>query len=342
MRSTLTIVEDGTAVAAALATWLERRAGRARRVTALGPADVDRVVAAREGLSERILALTGHRVAGAALDGSAAFCAAAGWLDELDPFAVRSVGADRIEARVARADEDARTLLELARRASAETLPAPKVPHRPRGRPPGSTKHFAGVELDVCIAMLVEPARGWSERELARATGRSPYGVHRALAALDQRGYLTRTRGQTALSDAEVLRDDVSRTWTREARDRAATWFVAPRARSVAADAWAAVEPKGARLILAGASATDALTSGPTLVYADGEIDGALREAGFVRSGPGRGQLVVWPPPTPMVFYAPRELDGRAATNRAVTYLDLVASEIDRYAAAAEALWAEP
>lgn len=342
MKRTLTIIEDGTAVAAALATWLERKVGGAHRVTALDPADVEHVVAARQGISERVVTLTRFRIEGATLDGSAAMRRVTDWLADCDPFAARVVGPQRIEEHVRRGAQGVGPLVELARLASAEAIPSPKKHRRPRGRPRGSRKHFVGVELDVCIAMLVEPTRGWSERDLAGATGRSAYGVHRALKALEARGYLHRARGATTPQDAVVLRDDLARAWSREAKSRAAQWFVAPRRRSTVADAWSAAEAHGVQLILAGAAATDELTAGTTVVYADGDAEAALRAEQFVPSAVGRGQLVVWSTPTPMVFYAPRELGGRAATNRVVTYLDLVAGGTERHVAAAEALWAEP
>lgn len=335
MKRSVTLVEDGSPEAAALAHWLESRVDGVRRITASGPDDVDRVIQARRaaGASERRVALSDQPVDDDVSARAAMRCVHS-WLASLDPFGRRIEGPAVIEERAA--TEEGAALRDLARILS--TGRAPTRPSTGRGRPRGSSRPLRGVGFDLCVALLLEPTREWSERELAEAIGRSRYGVHRSLVALDELGYLSRQRGATKPSDALLLRNDLAAAWAERHRRRRAAWFVAPRPATTVEDAVAALDARRISLLLAGPSATDHLTGGTSYAYATDDVAEALRGAGFSPST-GRGQLAVWSVEEQGVLYRPEEHEPAPRTNWVVTHLDLIALGGERNREAAEEVW---
>jgi hypothetical protein len=333
---TVVLVSDASPEADALSGWLAARLPGAVQVTAVSAADVARVVTARRGRPERVVTLRG--VAGD-LSGDRALGAAEAWLAHLGPFERRVAGPALIDARVAEGAPGAGDVLALLN-ALSRGRPRPPRSGR-RGRPPG-TDPFRGAGFDACVALLLEPRRAWTERDLAAATGRSPYGVHRVLVELDARGYLARARGATTVRDPILLRDDLGAAWAaRCAEEREAVVYTAPRAAKALDDAFAAAGRAGLRLLLAGPSATEKLVGRCAVVYGDRGVGGALEAAGFLPVRRTAGELALWTPLEESVFSAPRVVGGRPATNRVVTWLDLVATGTDRHREAAEHLWSE-
>jgi hypothetical protein len=336
---TVVLVSEGTPAADALAGWLSARLPGARQVTAVGAADVARVVASRRGLSERVVTLGGE---GGDLSGRDALRAVETWLAHLGPFERRVAGPACIDARIAEGAADAGDVLALLNTLSRGRPRLPATGRR--GRPAGSDP-FRGAGFDACVALLLEPDRAWTERDLAAATGRSAYGVHRVLVELEKRGYLDRTRGATSVRDTRLLRDDLAAAWAaRLANGREAVVYAAPRRTDVAATVAAAARAAGCRALLAGPSATQAaiaLAGRTTVMYADAGVHDSLRAVGFEPVRRLAGDLVIWAAPEEAVFSAPRTIGSLPATNRVVTYLDLASADVDRYGEAAEAVWSE-
>ena len=81
--------------------------------------------------------------------------------------------------------------------------------------------------------------------------------------------------------------------------------------------------------------------SGPLTVYGSGDVDAATGRLDIVASPLETADLVILEPIEDGVFFEPRTLDGRPATNRVVTYLDLSAVRSSRYRAARDAVWAD-
>lgn len=345
MRRNLTLVTDGSPAAAALAAWLANEVPGVLIATGSSPRDVGRLVERRRstGRSERIATLAPVDVPDADISGVEALAAARRWLDDLGPFEQRVHGPKRIAAAIADGAPGSGAVLGLLR-ALARGRPPPAPPPRRRGRPRGDDP-FRGAGFDVCVALLLAPDEAWSERALAAAADRSPYAVHRALVALDERGYLERQRGATRVRDPRVLRDDLAMAWSRRApEERAAIRFLAPRPAHVAEDLFEAAGAIGARALLAGASATTGpagLSGGLLTVYGDADLPSLLEAAGFERVERVVGDVTVWTAPEEGVFASPRRIRGLPATNRVVTFLDLSAAGGDRYLAAAAAVWSE-
>lgn len=351
MKRALVLVADGTPESSALARWIAGQTSSAEHLIAIDARDAARLVARRKAAhrSERVVSLVCPAPPESDIDGGAALTAVREWLRDLGPFERRTEGPARIAEALERDREGASDVLRLARLLAdpkGTTSRASRRVERPtprkRGRPAGSSDVFKGVGFDVCVAMLLEPARGWSERDLADRIGRSPQGVHRVLRELDARAYVRRSPGGTSLRDAELLRDDLASAWrSRFGESRAAARFVAPDLGRIWDDVSRVTSRSGADILLAGASAVsgpERPIGGPLFVYADVD-DAAFRRARFKRvNRVGLADLIVWTPAENSVLLAPRSLDGRPATNRVVTYLDLMLGG-DRDRRAAETIW---
>jgi hypothetical protein len=339
--SAVTIVTDGSAVAASLATWLETHvSGRSTRVEARDALDVGRVVAARRDarVPERIVALSSDRAdAGVDIDGSEAFAVAKGWLLLLPPIDARSRGAAIIRERIATGARGADALIELA-----SLVGGPAATGSRRGRPRGSDP-FRGVSLELIVTLLLAPGTGRTERELATAIDRSPFGVHRALEQLMKSGYVTRDKNGALARDADLLRDDLVAAWrARVTLDRAAVAFLAPNRKRAAADVARAARAQGREVRLAGPSAVvgpNASVGDATVFYLDGAAAEILVPAGFRETSVG--DVVIWPVPERAVLLAPRPIGSLQATNRVITYADLMMMPTDRQTAAAASVWDE-
>jgi hypothetical protein len=362
MRSTATLLTDGTPEAAALACFLRAMAPGVRQVDALGPSDVEALVLARRhaGERERLVVLATEARAGAApsagmearasdtapptavLDGSDALAVVRRWLIELGPFEARELGAEAVERRVRAGDEGASHVLALARRIAptkAADVPRPKK----RGRPKGESNPFRGAGFDTTVALLREPARKFTERSLAEAAERSYYAVHRILLELDRRGFLARDERGTRLSNAEGLRDDLATAWAaRAGAPRAARHFAPPPRRDALASALDALREAGIEPVLAGPSALPSgrgLVGAPITLYAPGDADQALERAGFRPMRTSGGAVRIWPVLEEALVARPIERDDRLFTHPVVTYLDLAASADDRERQLAHELW---
>jgi hypothetical protein len=339
MTAPVVAITDGGAPAVAVVHWLRQHGLRAELIEAQSSEDAARLAAARQQHRPRprVIALFEPPVQ-AALDGSAALAVASNWLQELPAIEQRG-GAGVIEERRLQQAAGHATLTRLLKLA---TVSGPAVPKATRGRPRG-VDPFRGVGFDSIVAMLLEPKRRWTERELADVVGRSPSSVNRVLRELHQRGYVDRSRGATRVADDEMLRDDVLATWRGRVADRAVHVLATPRRRApreIVGDLQAA----GERCLLAGASASDAaegLVEAAVTIYGSEQALAALRRAGCRDSVPGLGNLIVWTAPERAVFSQPRLVVGVEATNRVVTYLDLATGTGSRAQAAALAAWSE-
>ena len=339
--SRVTMVTDGSAVASSLATWLETHLnGGTTRIEARDALDVHHIVAARRDarVPERIIALS-STPAGAAvdIDGSEALSVAREWLAPLSPIDARSRGASVIRERIATGANGAESLVELA-----ALIGRPAATGSRRGRPRGSDP-FRGVSLELIVTLLLAPDAGRTERDLATAIDRSPFGVHRALEQLTKSGYLTRDKNGTRVRDVELLRDDLVSAWrSRVTLDRAAVSFLAPNRKRAATDVARAARAKGCEVRLAGPSAVvgpNASVGDATVFYLDGAAAEILEPAGF--RGSAAGDVVIWPVPERAVLLAPRQIDALQATNRVITYADLMMMPTDRQTAAATSVWSE-
>lgn len=347
MSRTVTIIEDGTPEAAALGSWLDEELGGARRVTALrGAVDVAGILAARKraGISERTAVLTEPKQAMGDVSGAGALVVVRQWLSDFGPFDARALGPLEIARRVGENSSDAGVVLDLLRRLALKTGSQPGV-RRPgmarRGRPAGSKQPLRGVGFDVAVAILANPGRGFTERDLANACGRSVYGVHRVLLELERRAYIRRARGDIRAKDPLVLRDDLASAYAeRLGSPRAASHYLAHRPRHVLEDLRSSAGHRGLAYCLAGPSAVDDFVGGPAIVYVDGDHADALVRGPFEANASSGGHLVVWPVLQPSQLSSPRSLEGHPTSNRIITYLDLAVSRDPRQHAAADALWA--
>lgn len=345
MKRSLAIVTDGSAEADALAQWLVEHGTAAVVVSALDAVDARVIADARRRVGQRVVVL--HDDEKSDIAALTALEVVRDWLAELGPFERRMRGAKLVDERVGSAREGHMELERLVRRlavpGTVKARTRPTKPARKRGRPRGSNP-FRGAGLDVCVRLLLEPAATWTERKLAAATDRSPHAVHRVLAQLAERGYVETPRGAARLMRAEALRDDLARAWTeRVATGRVGRAYLAPGGLS-ADEIVRVLRDAGSDVLLAGPSATVApyaLLGGALVLYAADDADTVLVERSF-RPTRGAPDVVLWSIDLePAIRVAPRDLDGLPATNTVITYLDLVASGIDRHVEAARALWSE-
>jgi hypothetical protein len=286
---------------------------------------------------ERLVALS-DRVSGKALDGSAALAVAGAWLEDLPPIEARSIGADRIEQRRADGAKGARIIEAFLTAVSPVRIGLRRAK---RGRPPGRDP-FSGAGFDLTVCMLLDSDRRWTERGLAEATERSPSLVHRNVQELARRGYVGRVRGATFVTDVDLLRQDLLSSWRANLGvARPARRFAVPRGKDPAAAVFAAARKQDIPLLLAGPSAATgaARLVGQTLtLYVGAEHQDTLVR-GF-EERPQLGDFALWVAPERGVFLKPRKVGTLPATNRVVTWLDLMLLGSDRARAAAEVFWA--
>lgn len=332
MTTQVTIVTDGTAAMLALAKWLKKQSP-VTIVEARNALDVEQVLVARDGaMRERVATIASGR--SGTIDLSDAHAVVQKWLAKLPPIEARAFGSTEIQARI---DENAPgTEAVMALLAAVSPVRIARATGR-RGRPPGSNP-FEGVGFDVCIALLLDPAKKWTQRSLGDALLRAPSAVDKTLTELARRGHLLRNRSGTSVRDALLLRDDLVAAW--RGRIGVARDLKAFRTKSVDA-AWKIFKRAAAPCALAGPSAITgpaALTGGPTTLYTNEVGLEALSKAELPETPLATADLVVWPALERGVFHAPRE-GPQPMTNRVVTYLDLVVSGSARQREAAEAVW---
>lgn len=342
MSAGVLLVTDGSPESAALTRWLRMRLPAVDSIEALGPLDVPRIVrAAREAeSSRRVVAISNRTVEGADLDGNPAVAAVRAFTADLGPLEVRIDGSVRIEDAARSGDPRADAPLALLRRLAPVRTSAPHP--KTRGRPKGSAHPFRGVGFDVSVALLREPARTFTERELAELTRRSQFGVHRVLGDLNERGFVVRDRGGTRLRSDDLLRDTLVSAWREEVGvPRKAAYFGGPPGREAGAAALDTLRAAGFDPVLAGASAlppTVGLLGGPVTVYAPLEAAEALVRAGFRAMRTGGGAVCLWPILERALVQAAVLRDGVHRTHPIVTYLDLMASTDPREHALAREL----
>lgn len=332
--SRLTIVTDGSPFAAALARWLD--APDATLIEARDRGDVATVIEARRRarIVERVVTLA-PPPSGGDVAGDQALAVATEWLAGRSPIDVRSTGARVIGEQV---DANATGADVVQALASATVGRAARVARR--GRPAGANP-FRGASLEVAVALLLDPEREHTERALAAQIGRSPYAVHRAFSELSRRGYLARGRAGSRVRDPIVLRDDVVVAWRgRVSVTREAAAFLSKDRRSAAADLARAARKLHREVRLAGPSAVTGPTApagGPLVMYLEGDPVEVMKAAGFHATT--AGDVVVWPIVEAAILLAPREIRGIPATNRVITYADLMVVPNDRAADAAGEVW---
>lgn len=324
--SRLTVITNGTPEATALATWLSRHLA-VRIVEAWGDEDALRVAEARKGEKEKRLVLA--RDPG---PGAAALRVVEGWTAGLSPFDVRARGPELVETGRRRHDSGSEALDALLAKLSPIRITV--TPGR-RGRPKGSDP-FRGVGFDVCIALLLEPARRWTDRAVADVIGRAPSAVHKTLSELAARDLVTRGRAGTLVRDPIVLRTDLLAHWRQRATHRQGRGFRVRTTESV----WTTLRQAAAPHLLAATSATTGVWTfegGPTIAYTTPEGLAAL-ERKFEPVSTSLATLIMWQAPEAGVFLAPRE-GAPERTNRVVTWLDLVTLGGAREQEAAAAVW---
>lgn len=332
MSARLTLLTDGSSEGAAVACWIRSRLASACVVEAHGAAHALRIAAAREVESERLVALLPDVPAD--VDASDLVSLVRTWRHGLSPFELRALGGSVIDEHRSRSPEIEARFDELLHRLAPVRVSRDAT--RRRGRPTGSDP-FRGVGFSVCVALLLERDRQWTDRALADELGHAPSAIHKALSELARRGYLLRSRAGTSLRDELVLRDDLAAAWRgRVGSPRAAHPF---RAKSLA-HATDVLRRVHAPWLLAGPSAVTgagSLTGAPVL-YTDGAGVDALARS-IERAPVATASLLVWPAPEAGVFRSPR--DGEwPVTNRVVTYLDLAVSGAPRQVEAARLVWA--
>lgn len=349
MSARIALVTDGSAAASALAEWLGARAPISEWIESLGP------VAARDTAQLRLRAKPAARVVllaegqcAQALSAERALRAVRRWTAELAPIAVRADGPAIIEQHVREGAEESRALIELA--SALGPGPNPPQPSSKRGRPAGA-KPFHGAGFEVCVLLLLEPARRWKERELAEEAGRAPSVVHRVLGELRRRGYVLTEgggRGSTGTrpQDPELLRDDLAAAWReRVGSPRASSLLVAKEPGRAMEQLFATMTSQGAQCLLAGESALPRalrpVGAQPT-VYLDRDLSSLTLPAGMQVVTGLRGDLQVWSAPEPAALRWSALVEGVPATNRVVTFLDLMTSTSSRVRAVARELWEQP
>jgi len=335
---TVTIVTDGSATAAALREWLA--VPGVTFIEALNPNDVAVIVGARRAakLSERLVTVS-QLPGGADVSASEALEVAERWLADLTPIDRRRRGAEVIDKKMADGSEGADALQALA----SLLVPRRARVARGRGRPNGSDP-FRGLGLEVVVSLLLHTSTPFTERALAARIGRSQFGVHRVLAELERRGYLYRSRQGSLPRDPLILRDDLVAAWRgRVTPSREASAYQSRDRRSALNELASAAKRHGRDLRLAGPSAVtgpEASADGPLVVYLEGAPDPVMETIGFPRLR--SGDVVVWPIVESAVLLEPRTIEDVAATNRVITYADLVMIGSDRSTEAALAVWNQP
>jgi len=340
MRPVVILTEDSSTLA--LGRWLLAQ-GVAGTLREYAPREIQaetaRIKSSRR--RSRLLVLSRSGASAGDIDATPAVDAATTWVDALPEFRRRLDGASTIERM---------RLAEAVGFQALESLVHHLSPSRPRtlrraraGRPRASDP-FQGVGFDVAVALLLEPDRGWTERDLAAEVGHAPATVHRVLAELGRRGYLLRSRGATRPMDALLLRDDLVAAWRgRIGVPREALHFLWNAKGSMEDAFFRATRKAGSARLLAGMHAVrgpERLVGEPLTVYCDVDPSTTLGAAGFEPAA-GRGDLMVWLAPETGVFRRPRMVGEHLATNRVVTYLDLLLADTDRHRAAARAVWEE-
>ena len=337
-----TLVTDGTPTAIAIWRWVEKHAGPQRTVAARGPADVSTVVSSRRShrTAERTIVLAGSSTD---VTVSAAYALAAEVLLHTLPIEARIRGAEILDTH--RLNDDA--LADALDRLLNLVQPRPMLrPERVRaGRPPGSNP-FRGAGFDICVALLLQVDRRWTERDLAAAALRSPSQVHKVLRDLGRRGYVASTKTGHTIRDPLVLRDELAAAWRGRVGLPRAGLFALVKGKTKLRSMFRIAMRANRRCSLAGASATTGgagLVGGTPTLYLELDDSNTLPALeGIEQGGKGVSDVIIWAPPEPGVFVAPRSLGGGLeATNRVVTYLDLLTMGTDRGRFAAEALWEE-
>lgn len=337
-----TVVTDGTAVSAALGRWLLRHGG-GTLVEARGETDLEPVVAAKRQANPgiRITVIADRKVG--AVDAREARRAAEEWLGMLSPIDARTSGADIIQEYMRGEEPGSEAIRALLLASLPILLRTAKGPGRRRGRPRGLNP-FHGSGFEVCAALLLDPRSSWTLRGVAREIQRAPSLVQRAFGELERRGLVQRKESGIRIDDPLLLRNTLLQAWKDRvgAPRRDSQAFVASKRKDLASAVSARAQRAGARCVLAGSSALDgpaALVGDPLTVYCDTSPRECLAGSGFEPAAGPRGDLVVWVPPEPAVFWRPRTVGGHSATNRLVAFLDLAASGSQRHLAAAEAVW---
>lgn len=324
----LTVITNGSPESAALAAWLSRHLP-VKLVEARGDEDARRVADARMKEKEKRLVLASGSDQRLTSD---ALRVVTDWVADLSPFDVRARGPERVEAQRARHATGSETLDELL--AKLTPVRITRTPGR-RGRPKGSDP-FRGVGFDVCIALLLEPERRWTDRAVADFTGRAPSAVHKTLAELAARDLVARGRTGTLVRDPVVLRTDLLAHWRRRATHREGKGF---RSRNLETF-WTTLRQATAPHLLAATSATTgawAFEGGPVIAYTTAEGLASL-ERKFDPVSASLATLILWQAPEAGVFLAPRDATPQR-TNRVVTWLDLVTLGGAREQEAAAAVW---
>lgn len=339
MKTRIAVLTDGSAEASALWRWLGTRGIESILVELPRDADLAREAEARLEMHtpERILILS--RTAGSE---TATLDAVSGWLGGLDPISIRTRGANVIEERRTRGEPGADAVDRLLRALSPGTR---RIAPRGRvGRPRGVFP-YRGAGFDVCVTLLLNQDDRWTERRMAAETGHVASGVHRIFVELEQRGFLRRVRGAATVRNPLGLRDELSEAWALRVgapRQKAIPFRLTNR-ELVENCVFDLARRTHLRCLLAGphgVAGPERFVGGPVTMYFDRDPTAELEANGIERAN-RTGDLVAWIADEEGIYLHPREIGGYPATNRVVTYLDLVAAGTDRARLAADAVWAE-
>ncbi|NOY91016.1 MAG: hypothetical protein GXP55_07360 [Deltaproteobacteria bacterium] len=345
MKRRTVLLEDGTPEAAALGDWLARDLMNALRVSAISASDIRTVITARRaaGVRERLVGLTMGGATAADIDGSAATEVVREWLVDLGPFERRCAGPARIEEAVQQKRRGAEELLSLRARVSVRPGVSSQSGSRPRGRPRGTQRPLRGVGFDVSVCLLLHPERGYTERALAEAIGRSSYGVHRVLLALEAAGLVERGRGAIRARDPVLLADALLRDWKqRHQRKRPGQAYACVGGKSARGALGELAAMAGVHVCLAGPSALESRLvggSGAITLYAEGLNVELAKLHGLRAIERGLPDVIAWRPPERGVLLEPDASGDLPATNAVVTWLDAMASGDDRVMMVAEDQW---
>ncbi len=346
MKRRTVLLEDGTPEAAALGDWLARDIAEVLRVSAIGASDIPTVIAARRaaGARERLVGLTIGGDTAADIDGSVATEVVRGWLVDLGPFERRCAGSSRIEEAVLQKRRGAEELLRLRARVSVTPRSSERKTSRPRGRPRGTQRPLRGVGFDASVCLLLHPERAYTERALAEAIGRSSYGVHRVLLALERAGLVKRGRGAIRARDPALLAEALLRDWKeRHPRRRAGQAYACVGGKSARGALRELAAMADVHVCLAGPSALESRLvggSGAITLYAEGLSVELAKLHGLRAIERGLPDMIAWVPPERGVFLESDAADDLPRTNRVVTWLDAMASGDDRLVTVANELWA--